>query len=122
MKKMRTTYLFLLLLGLMSCDKMEDNYTEYLNNERTYSPKVKHLVAETGLREVTLYWQNPEGDLAKKIQIDTGDEQLTFDEMIHTATLSGLEIRGYEISVYTLDAYGNLSVPETVQVFPNGEE
>jgi len=120
--KIKTLLIIAILLGIIGCESMEDNYLHYQEDEKVYSPKVKNLVAVSGLREATLSWDNPEGELAKMIYVDLGDSQITIEEMVTTVTLTELEIRGYDISVFTIDAFGNYSVPETVQIFPNGEE
>jgi hypothetical protein len=108
------------LLPLFSCDKMEDNYSEYLT-PRSYSPKVINLSAMAGYKTVDLSWENPEGQIAKKIMITYEEEEIILDEMVDTFSLEELEIKGYEILVFTLDAHGNKSVPASVYVFPNGE-
>ena len=125
MKQMKifTVLVVLLLLSAPGgCDKMEDNWTTYLDEEKVYSPKVMNLTAEEGLMEATLFWENPSGDIARKILIDYGDSLFTIEEMVDSAQLTGLKIKGYDVSVFTLDRFGNRSVPETIQIFPNGEE
>ncbi len=111
----------LLLFMAASCDKMEDNYTQYLAREWIYPPKVMNLVAYEGLREVSLTWENPAGDLAKKILIDYGDDSLLIETMVDSVHIGDLEIKGYDVSVFTLDEYNNRSVPESITIFPNGE-
>lgn len=117
----KTILLGAIVLFSVGCDQMDYNYSEYLEKEKVYSPKVNNLVAKQALREVTLLWENPPGDIAKHIYIDYQDSTITTETMIDSITLTGLEIKGYEISVYTIDAFNNLSVPETVIAFPNGE-
>ena len=38
--------------------------------------------------------------------------------MISEYTFENMPIKGYTISVYTIDRYGNFSVPQTVNAFP----
>lgn len=90
--------------------------------ETIYSPKVSGLWAQIGYKTATLSWTNPEGDLAKKILVSYDGQEMVFDEMISTITLNDLLIKGYEISVYTIDGFGNRSVPSNVYIFPSGEE
>lgn len=117
----------LLLFGLLSlslltsCEKMEDTYSMY-QVETIYSPKVSNLAAQVGYKTATLTWTNPKGDLAKKIMVEYDSKEVLYDELIETVTLDDLAIKGYEISVFTLDAYGNRSVPSKVYIFPSGEE
>ena len=119
---LKYTILVAMVMTILSgCEKMEDNYSDYLDINKVYSPKVMNLDVQSGLRQARLTWENPAGDIAKKIFIDYMDSTLTIDSMITTYRLTGLEIKGYDISVYTLDAFDNLSVPETISVFPNGE-
>ena len=106
---------------LFSCDKMDDNYKKYLEIERIYAPKISNLTAAERLREATLYWDNPEGDIAKKIFIDYGDDSLLIDKMVDSAVITNLEIKGYTVSVYTIDAFDHRSVPVSITIFPNGE-
>ncbi len=125
-KKMKTMKNILLytaaafLLFFSACSEMDDNYEDYLTN-RVYSPKVTNLRAENGLQTCTLRWDNPEGDLAKSIEIRYDEEVITFDTMVDSAIINELEIKGYTMQVFTIDAFGNNSVPAETYVFPNGE-
>jgi len=121
MKKIKTFIILTLFITVYSCDKMDDNYREYLELQRTYSPKVTNLSAQVGLKTATLNWDNPQGDIAKKIMVDYQDDSLIFETMVDSVILNDLEIKGYNISVYTIDAFNNYSVPATIQIFPNGE-
>jgi len=112
--------LFAVLL-LISCDKMEDNYKDYLANVPVYSPRVTNLKFVSGLKEATLTWTNPVGDIAKKNVITLQDSTIVLDELTETYKLTNLEIIGYQVSVYTIDKFNNYSVPATVFIFPNGE-
>lgn len=107
------------ILTLVSCEAMDDNYKDYLDN-RVYSPKVGSLIAVTDSAMVTLHWVNPMGSVAEKIFITYGDDNLTLDEMVDSVVISDLEVKGYSFSVYTMDKFENLSVPEEVFAFPDG--
>lgn len=121
--KIKHIILGALLFGsFAACEQMEDNYAGYLEEEKIYSPRVTDLSAREGLREATLYWTNPSGDIARQIRVDYGDSAFTTESMVDSMLLTGLEIKGYDVSVFTLDRFGNLSVPATIQIFPNGEE
>lgn len=111
----------LVFLLFNSCEKMEDNYAKYLEEERIYPPKVTNLTAYEGLREVYLTWDNPPGNIATKIFIDYTDDSLLLNTMVDSAYIGKLEIKGYTVSVYTMDNYDNRSVPATITIFPNGE-
>lgn len=117
--------LFILWTGLVlvACDSMDANYRDYLNNVKQYAPRVTALSAEIPeVGKVILSWTNPIGDTAVKIRIDVDTTQYIINEMVETYTFEDLEIKGYTISVYTIDRFGNLSVPTSVQVFPKPEE
>ncbi len=122
MRKLANILIALLAIAAISgCSKMDDNYDEYLKMNKVYAPKINNLKAVVGLKTATLTWDNPEGDIAKKILIDYQDDSLKFDNMVNTAVLDSLEIKGYDVSVYTIDAFNNYSIPVTIQIFPNGE-
>lgn len=104
-----------------ACEEMDDNYKDYLE-DIVYSPRVTGLSAQNGYQVVTLNWDNPKGDIAQKIIIRYDEEELVFDEMVSSAVISNLEVKGYEMAVYTMDGAGNYSVPAMIYVFPNGED
>jgi hypothetical protein len=103
-----------------ACKKMDYNYSEYLDEVNTYSPKVTNLEAKSMLKKVLLTWDNPDGDVAKSLLIDYQDSTISTETMIDSILITNLEIKGYTITVYTRDAYDNLSVPVSVTAFPNG--
>lgn len=111
-----------IVLAFGACDSMEDNYKDYLNNVQQYSPSIRNLTHIDSLHTIELFWENPPGDLAVKIKIDWGEDSIIIDEMADYYKLENLEIRGYDISVYTIDRYGNLSVPVTIAAFPGTPE
>jgi len=120
--KLKFTFIAILLFSAFSCEKMEDNYSKYKKKEKIYSPRITNLTAIEGLKTATLNWDNPQGSIAKKILIDFQDDSLMFETMVNTAVLNNLEIKAYTVTVYTLDEFGNRSVPTKIQIFPNGEE
>ncbi len=122
MKNSKIIAFILILVGFVACDKMEDNYQQYLDLNRVYSPKITDLSATVGLKQATLRWTIPPGDLAKKIIVDYQDDILEFEQMVDSVFLDSLEIKGYIISVFTKDKFNNLSVPTSIQIFPNGEQ
>lgn len=112
-------------LSLYACDSMDSNYRDYLRNVQQYSPCIRNIeVTIPALYTILLTWENPPGNVAQKIKIVWGTEEnesIIFDEMITSYLLENMEIKGYDISVYTIDRYGNLSVPVTVVAFPGSE-
>jgi hypothetical protein len=112
-------------LALNACNSMDSNYRDYLLDVEHYSPCVRNLqVTIPALYTISLAWENPPGDVAQKIKIVWGTEEnesVTFNEMITGYTLENMEIKGYDISVYTIDRYGNLSIPITAVAFPGSQ-
>jgi len=121
MKKSTKYILFLLLLGLMSCQKMDYNYLQYIEKAKVYAPKISNLQADVGLRYAKLKWDNPQSSIAEKIVVNYQQDSILFDTMIDSCELKNLEIINYTIKVFVIDKYGNYSVPESIQIFPNGE-
>ena len=122
MKKTGILIAVMLTIGLTACDKMDDNYKQYLEMNRVYSPRVTNLTATVGLKQALLEWDNPPGDLATKILVDYQDSTLLFEQMVDSVFLDSLEIKGYTISVFTIDKFDNKSIPASIQIFPNGEK
>lgn len=112
---------FIALLVLAGCQQMEYNYEEYLGNEVIYSPSVRNLKDSSILKEIFLTWDNPPSNIATQIIVDYQDSVITADSMIDSIHLVDLEVKGYTISVYTMDAFGNLSLPAVITSFPDGE-
>lgn len=121
MKKFKIFSLLFIALIMANCDSMEDNYKDYLKNVQVYSPRVTDLNAVSGLKEATLTWINPQGNIAVKNAILYGDTTIILDSLTETYHLTNLEIKGYQVSVFTVDKFDNYSVPATVYIFPNGE-
>jgi hypothetical protein len=121
MKKAKFWFIPLLIFFALGCEKMEDNYEQYITN-KIYSPKVIDLTASIGYKTALLEWSNPAGDMAKKIEIVYDDVLINSDELISSYQLTDLELKGYQVFVYTIDLYGNRSVPAHVYIFPSGEE
>ncbi|SMO83996.1 protein of unknown function [Saccharicrinis carchari] len=111
----------LLMIWILGCEEMEDNYQQYLSN-RIYSPKVIDLTAEVGYKTALLKWTNPAGNIAKTIEIKYDDVVINTSELLSRYQLNELELKGYNIAVFTIDQHGNRSVPAHIYVFPSGEE
>lgn len=101
-----------------SCKDMDDSYKEYLEDIPTYSPPVRNLTAvspEAGT--LTLSWSiDDKSQRAKSIRIlvkKTSTDVQTFDipDLVMEYTISGLDLQAYDFDVYTIDSFGNLSIP-----------
>lgn len=101
--------------GLSSCDNMDALYTQYLQ-EQNYSGKISNLQGQSGTGRVILTWTNPVDQISKKIRIVYGDDEQekVFDTLVDEASIDGLTASAYQFTVYTMDAYGNLSVPVSI--------
>ncbi len=125
---MKRIYYVLMLaltaLTMGSCKDMDDNYSQYLEDIPTYAPMVTDLKAvspEAG--SITLSWTLPTGDLAKKMQIvykesTTLSDTLDIPQLQTSYTITGLKLQQYEFNVYTVDEFGNHSIPVTASFTP----
>jgi hypothetical protein len=121
MKTYKIIGLLVIALFFANCEEMDENYKDYLTNVKVYSPRVTDLTVVSGLKEVTLSWKNPKGKIAVKNVILLQDSTIVLDGLVETYKLTNLEIKGYVVSVYTVDKFDNNSVPATISIFPNGE-
>ena len=101
--------------GLAACDNMDALYTQYMQ-EQTYSGKISNLQGQSGTGRVVLTWTNPEDQISKKIKIVYGDDkqEKIYDTLVDEASIDGLTASAYQFTVYTMDAFGNLSVPVSI--------
>ena len=113
-------FLFFAML-LSNCDGMDENYKGYMDNVPVYSPRVTDLKVFSGLKEATLSWKNPKGKIAVKNAIKLQDSIIVLDKLTESYKLTNLEIKGYQVLVYTVDKFNNYSVPASISIFPNGE-
>ena len=109
---------FVAVVTTTSCKDMDDNYKEYLEDIPTYSPPVRNLTAvspEAGT--LILSWSiDDKSQRAKSIRIlvkKTATDIQTYDipELVMEYTVSGLDLQAYDFDVYTIDGFGNLSIP-----------
>ena len=121
MKTLKIIGTIIITFLLTNCNSMDDNYKGYLKDVQIYSPCVTNLTVVSGLKVATLSWKNPIGNIAVKNIIHLQDSVITLDGLVETYQLKNLEIKGYQISVYTVDKFNNFSVPASITIFPNGE-
>ena len=115
----------MVLISTTSCRDMDENYKEYLDNIPTYAPAVRNLRAvspEPGI--LTLLWDIVDDThLIKTMRIvvkKTATDIRTIDspEVVTEYTVKDLELQGYEFEVFTIDGFGNLSIPVTETFTP----
>ena len=101
--------------GLAACDNMDALYTQYMQ-EQTYSGKISNLQGQSGTGRVVLTWTNPEDQISKKIKIVYGDDkqEKIYETLVDEASIDGLTASAYQFTVYTMDEFGNLSVPVSI--------
>ena len=130
MYSMKRKYLFLSIILLatiafvnQSCEGMDDNFRQYLG-ERNYSGRVDSLTATPGVNRVVLRWVNPTDQRSRSIRIVYGPDNnvLEFPTLVNEASIEGLtDATGREFTVFTVDAFGNLSVPVSTTAIPVSE-
>lgn len=115
----------MVLFTAVSCEDMDDNYKEYLDNIPTYAPAVRNLRAVSpGPGQLTLMWDIVDAThLIQKMRIvvkKTATDIRTIDipEVVNEYTVTDLELQGYEFEVFTIDGFGNLSIPVTETFTP----
>ena len=115
----------LVLISSASCEDMDSNYKEYPDNIPTYSPAVRNLRAESPQPgDLKLMWDIvDETHLIKSMRIvvkktSTDKRSIDIPEVVTEYTVTGLELQGYEFEVFTIDGYGNLSIPVTETFTP----
>jgi hypothetical protein len=122
MKKL--IFILIIAVALPACDSMDSNYVDYLHNKTVYSPAIMNLTHIDSYRTVELMWENPQSEVVQKIKIAWNigekDTAVVVPELIDYYKIENMEVRGYDISVYTVDRYGNLSIPAVVSAFPSG--
>ena len=115
----------MVLFTAVSCEDMDDNYKEYLDNIPTYAPAVRNLRAvspEPG--NLTLMWDIVDDThLIKTMRIvvkktATEKQVIEIPQVVTEYTVTGLELQGYEFEVFTIDDFGNLSIPVTETFTP----
>jgi hypothetical protein len=121
MKTIKILGFFIISLFFSNCEELDANYKDYLSNVKVYSPRVTDLSVVSGLKEATLSWKNPQGKIAVKNIIKLQDSTIVISGLVETYKLTNLEIKGYQVSVFTVDKFDNYSVPATISIFPNGE-
>lgn len=116
MKRMLFTLLSCAVLAV-ACDPMDSNYRHYIDEHQTYSPRVENLAARSAeVGSLTLRWTLPESTLPQTMEIvyaesSTSSETIKVDKLITAYTFDGLKEQGYTFRIYTLDVFGNRSVP-----------
>lgn len=104
------------MLANISCEGMDEYYKDYRDEHPTYAPAVTGVSAvSTEAGSLTLSWTFPETDRIKSVEIiykESSTKSETIEVGMKTeCTLSGLLLQNYTFEIYTIDLYGNRSIP-----------
>lgn len=112
-----------LMFGLASCDNMDELYKDYRTDVSIYSTKVTGFSVQPGFERAILTWNKPEDSVAKGIEIswNDGENVVSIDSLASEYIVEGLESFTYTFVVKTKDAYGNLSLPVSVDAKVYGQ-
>tara|TARA_R110002049_G_scaffold294274_1_gene480832 strand:+ start:18415 stop:19818 length:1404 start_codon:yes stop_codon:yes gene_type:complete len=127
----KTTISFYLLtligLGLVSCDKMEDNYRAFIEDgEVTYTPKALDIEGKSGNKRVQLEWNVTSNTNIEKWLFSFGEKTITLDntdrENAHKVyILEDLEAGDYVFSVQSISKNGSKSLATELPLTVFGE-
>jgi hypothetical protein len=141
MKKIINSIVFALALPFVACDDGQFQGAEDMwDRDVVYSSKITYVTPVVGFERLKLFlykmepartdastgWVASSKPLtqiylanARKIVVKYDDVTLVYDEIADTVVVPGLtQKRLYRFNVYTMDAYGNLSVPATATGIP----
>jgi hypothetical protein len=139
MKKIINSIVFALALLFVACeDRQFQGVEDMWNKEVVYSSRINYATVVIGYERVKLYLYKAEPTRvgtnslsasrpltqiylanARKIVVKYDDVTLVYDEIADSVIVPGLtQKRLYRFDVYTMDMYGNLSIPITVTSVP----
>lgn len=106
----------LAMLANISCEGMDEYYKDYRDEHPTYAPAVTGVNAVSAQAgSLTLSWTFPETDRIKSVEIiykESSTKSETIEVGMKTeCTISGLLLQSYTFEIYTIDMYGNRSIP-----------
>ncbi|MCL3779567.1 hypothetical protein EMN47_04100 [Prolixibacteraceae bacterium JC049] len=111
-----------------ACDKMDDNYAQYIKDgETVYSPKALNLTAYAGYNRIQLSWSMTSiVNVSHCVIVPNTDnyQPLTVENLKDTMNciFDGLAQGNYGFNVYSVDKSGNKSVINTVTANSYGDE
>ncbi|MCD7937650.1 MAG: DUF4998 domain-containing protein [Tannerellaceae bacterium] len=122
--------LILWVVLLFSCDGMYDNLEKYYG-EDVYPAKYDTVIGHIGYQRVEIdllkAGRIPSGEIkmgkAKKTVIKYDDIVKEIDGLVSWVNITGLDqTKLYRFYIYTLDEYGNESVPQEIALIPFSED
>lgn len=126
---MKYLYLFLasaISIFIVSCNDQYDNIEKYAG-ETVYPGRFDTIVGFVGYERVELNLMKagriPASEIklgkSSKTIVEYGNETIVFDSVCSWVNITGLtESKLYRFRVYTMDDYGNKSVPQEIALIP----
>jgi len=114
---------------LLSCDKQDDTYRQYLvPGGYNYPAKASEVTAKAGYLRVDVSWALPLDPAVKTVKLywDSNRDSMTvnYSDAVDgyvTAHVKNLEERSYTFNVVNFDANGNRSLASEITVSPYGD-
>src|SRR5690606_19725457 len=126
---MQCKLLFYALVAVIltaSCEGMHDSLESY-SGEIVYPAKYDTIVGHIGYERVEIDLMKagrvPSSQIrlgkAQKTVVEYDDEVLVIDELVSWVNITGLQQpKLYRFRIYTIDEYGNKSVPQEIALIP----
>ncbi|MCQ2165101.1 MAG: DUF4998 domain-containing protein [Bacteroidales bacterium] len=119
----------LVLVTVLSCDKQDDTYRQYIvPGGYNYPAKASSVVAKAGYHRADVSWATPLDPAVKSVKIywdnyrDSANVSYAdAEDGVVTAHVLGLEERSYTFSIVNFDDKGNKSLASEITVSPYGE-
>lgn len=112
--------ILLAIVGLVSCESMEDTYSEYTKDGKSrYLGRVKDVSVESGWKRMKVSWENSNDSNVDSIMIVFSSDQyidtIMLDKDVTSyETESNLENKIYTFDIYSLDEDRDLSLKTSV--------
>lgn len=126
MKNIQSFLLLILISGMWSCGKMHDNLKKYAG-EIVYPGKFDTIFGRVGYERVEIDLMKmgriPQDQIklgkAIKTVVEYEDKTVTIDSLVSWVNIKGLNMpKLYRFKIYTVDEYGNKSVPQQIALIP----
>lgn len=114
-------WVFVAFFVMAGCESLEDTYADYAGVSR-YLGTCQNVSVTPGWKRLIVKWENHVDPMIENIKITwkLGDEvkDVILEKGTTEYSIPGLENEVYEISVYSMDKNGNLSLPVIVYERP----
>lgn len=117
------------IASLLSCDKQDDTYRQYIvPGGYNYPAKASSVIATSGYQRVDVSWTTPLDPAVKSVKIywDSNRDSMSVNyadavDGVVTAHIENLEERSYTFNIVNFDGHGNKSLASEVTVSPYGD-